>query len=420
MGDRQAYIDRRRIELRGLIPNGNMPPESDPGTVGPPDAEGGDPEGFMVLGDVLPATTTHITPSRWSGYPDDWAVPLWNGVTGFGQLVDTAWAALDLNASILSTMPPYRVEMGDIIPPTEWMRNPDPDLYTGWTEFAKQLFWSYQLGEAFVLPTAFDSFDKPARFHVVEPWLVNIEMRAGRRKYNIGSIDVTDDILHIRYQSTTSDARGHGPLEAGSARLVAAAALARYATNVARSGGVPNSALVVPGELVAGQADALLHQWFESRTQHLGLPAVLSGGVDIKTLQISPKDMALVELQQLNASALATLLGVPPFLLGLPSGGDSLTYSTTESLFDFYWRAGLRPKASPVMEALSNWALPASERIELNRDEFVRPGFAERVNAWVQLHSISDETGIGISAEEIRAAERLNGDQATAILNGGN
>ena len=55
----------------------------------------------------------------------------------------------------------------------------------------------------------------------------------------------------------------------------------------------------------------------------LGMPAVMSGGIGIETLQISPEEMALLDLSRYNDSRIAVLLGVPPFLAGLPSGGDS-------------------------------------------------------------------------------------------------
>ena len=67
------------------------------------------------------------------------------------------------------------------------------------------------------------------------------------------------------------------------------------------------------------------------------------------------------------------LLGVPPFLVGLPSGGDSMTYSNVTALFDYHWRAGLRPKAQTVMAALSGWLLPRGTGVELNRDAYVQP-----------------------------------------------
>ena len=56
----------------------------------------------------------------------------------------------------------------------------------------------------------------------------------------------------------------------------------------------------------------------------LGLPAVLSGGVDFKTLQFNPTDMAFVELSSWNEARIAVLLSVPPTLVALPSGEESL------------------------------------------------------------------------------------------------
>ena len=71
------------------------------------------------------------------------------------------------------------------------MRNPNPDVYTSWQEFAKQAFWDYQAaGEIFILATARYATDYPARFHVVPPWAVEVDSgrggphvqdRAGRR-----------------------------------------------------------------------------------------------------------------------------------------------------------------------------------------------------------------------------------------------
>src|SRR4029077_7312682 len=119
-------------------------------------------------------------------------------------LVDTAWMCLDLNASIISTMPPYTLTGGLMSAQPGWMPNPDPDLYSSWDEFAKQLWWDYQLGEAFVICTARYADGYPARFHVLEPWLVEVDIGAnGLRRYKIGNTDPGPDLLHIRYKSTT-------------------------------------------------------------------------------------------------------------------------------------------------------------------------------------------------------------------------
>lgn len=415
---------RRVLEeraLRPVTPNDN--PDIAPSSVGDSTYTPGDPEGFVIGGDpATPSFGTGFTASLWDGWPAEWARPLLNGASRVSELADTAWAGIDLNASILATMPPYLVRRNEVLPSRTWMGNPDPDLYTSWSEFAKQLFWDYHLGEVFILPTAYDADNWPARFHVVRPWLINVEMSSGRRRYTIGNLDVTDEILHIRYQSTTDDAHGHGPLEAGAARVVAAEVLGRYATQLARGGGVPYYVLTHPEQLTAEQSTELLEQWWQSRTRNLGLPAVMSGGVDIKQLQLSPKDMALLDLAQFNEGRIAVMLGVPPFLLGLPSGGDSMTYSNVSTLFDYHWRAGLRPKAAQVMAALSEWLLPRGTSIELNRDEYVRPGLAERASAYAVLHGIVDADGTAaISAGEVREAERFTGDASATsnVLTGG-
>jgi HK97 family phage portal protein len=395
----------------GATPNATV---ENPPSVGPAYTPG-DPDGFEFE-DAEPSNNrmAAVVTSPWDGWPASWATPAW-GQMGpkFEELVDTAWAALDLNSSVLSAMPVYRTRSGRVLEPMTWMMNPDPTIYTSWHEFAKQLFWDFQLGEAFVLPMARAADGFPYNFRVIAPWLMSVEMRNGRREYKLGSLDVTDDVLHIRYKSTTDNARGVGPLESGKARLVAAGVLARYATEIAEGGGIPYYALEVPRRLTKTEADDLLQQWWDSRTRNLGKPAVLSGGVTAKQLQISPQDMALLELAQFNESRIAVLLGVHPFLLGLPSG-DSVTYSNATSLFDFHDRRYLKTATVHVMSALSGWALPRGQSAELNRDEYSRPAFKERAEA----NAILFDRGV-LTAEEWRTMERLVGTESAEALTGG-
>jgi HK97 family phage portal protein len=354
-------------------------------------------------GPVIAAATdaSIVAPQPWAGWPADWQTPNWWGRVEMAT--DIAWAGLDLNASVLSTMPPYLVGAAPSLN-ADWIRNPSPDIYNGWIGFAKQLFWDYQNGEAFVLATARyrDGLGYPARFHVVPPWMVNVELdRAGMCRYSIGERDVTADMLHIKYQWHVGDTRGRGPLEAGSTRVVAANALMRYVSQLAQAGAVPPAVIKSPRPIGKEQAEDLQRSWVEARMSRMGMPAVLAGGLEYELLSYSPKDLGLVELAQTLESRIAVLLGVPPFLLGLPSGGDSLTYSTTVQLFDYHWRAGLKPKASTVMEELSDWLLPRGTSIELNRDEYVRPGPYERA----QTEEIWLRTGV-FGLEQIQEIER--------------
>ena len=234
------------------------------------------------------------------------------------------------------------------------------------------------------------------------PWTVNVELDGGLRSYSIGRVPLSPkQILHLRYQSSVDDAHGHGPLEAGRATFVNAQVLSRYAQSITAT--VPPSLLKAPEEMSPDQAEGLRNDWVAQRTANPGIPAVLSGGLTWEPTQLNPRDMALLELSQFTDAKIAVLLGVPPFLVGLPGGGDSMTYSNITSLFDYHWRSGLRPTATAVMAGLSEWLLPRGTTVEVNKDAYVQPEPLVRA----QTAQIYAAMGV-MSVEEIRAAERLD------------
>ncbi|MEO6571027.1 MAG: phage portal protein [Ilumatobacteraceae bacterium] len=394
-----------------ISPNSNPSPASPP-TVGPNDWTPGVANGLEFVDVGEKRGHTNLVASPWDGWPSGWGLPSSTSAR-LDELVDTAWTCLDLNASVLSTMPVYKLQGGKVVEPEVWMTNPDPSIYSSWNEFAKELFWDYMTGEAFIRVVSYYSSGMPATFRVVPPWAVEVEMGEFGREYRIGQRNVTEDILHIRYKSSTGSARGIGPLEVAGARMLSAGLLSKYVTNLVQTGGIPLYTLETEQSLTPEEANNLLEQWISARAGKLGLPAVLDNAAELKTHQsMSPKDMAMIEIAQFTEARIAVMLGVPPFLVGLPSG-DSMTYSNVSSVFDFHDRSSLRPKAAAVMTAMSGWALPRGSSVELNRDEYSRPSFGERADAYVKLVA----AGI-MSVDEIRAAERLTGDVPSRVLGG--
>jgi HK97 family phage portal protein len=392
-----TWLKNGAPDFDGVTANDNGDPAYNPG-----DPDGVEFEAATVEARALPMPV----PSPWSGWPSEWGNPGWAVQGNLNKLIDTAWNCLDLNAGVLASMPVYRLVSGEIAPALSWMSNPDPTIYTSWFEFAKQLFWDYQMGEAFVLPMASGADGYPLRFRVVPPWLMDVEIRGGTREYRLGSVDVTSDILHIRYQGNTADARGHGPLEMAGARIAAAGMLQRYANRIAETGGTPLYWLEVDRRLNQTEADDLLNRWVESRVRRAGEPALVTGGSSLHQGQsMSARDMTLLELAQFNESRIAIALGVPPFLAGLPSGGDSMTYSNVSQLFDFHERSSLRVKVAAVIGALSGWALPRGQMVELNRDEYTKPPLKERAESY----KILIEAGV-MTPAEARTMERLPGE----------
>lgn len=396
--------------ITGVNHAGDIPNANPPASVGAGTADG-NPDGVEVSGsDTFESRSLgNWHPSPWAGWPANWSTPNWDFGSRFNELVDVAWACLDKNTGPLSTMPVYRTVGGEIAEPVSWMLNPDPAIYSSWSEFAKQLFWDFQMGEAFILRINEFADGYPSRFRVIPPWAFHVEMSEGRRRYRLGDItgpDVTADVLHIRYKSTTDAAHGRGPLEQAGGRMLTAGLIAKYVRDMASTGGVPVQTIEAEVSLTNDDAQKLLDQYMAARLQNSNAPPVFDSGAKlVDHPAIPPKDMAMMEIEQFNESRIAVLLGVPPFLVGLPSGGDSMTYSNVSSLFDFHDRQTLRPIATHIMTAISYWALPRGQAAELNRDEYSRPDFGTRAVAWEKFVAMG-----AVSPEQVARYERFQAE----------
>ena len=83
---------------------------------------------------------------------------------------------------------------------------------------------------------------------------------------------------------------------------------------------------------------------------------VLEGGLDWKTIALSPRDMDFIELKHVAAREIALAFGVPPMLLGIP--GDN-TYSNLAEANRALWRQTIVPLVRRVADELGSWLAPA-------------------------------------------------------------
>lgn len=401
----------------------DLPNDSPPGDAVHTDAGTGNTYAPISVGPNASAGygNTHVMhprgaphPAAWSGWPVDWSTSWSSSPSGmlgqWGRLCDVVFAALDLNSSILAAMPPTLIDGTEPKPERPWIRNPEPEVYPSWYAWSKEAFWSLvATGETFLYATSHDG-EYPDRFMVVNPAFVQVDRVAGVLEYSIAG-DVVDpaDVLHIKYASWPGDLRGHGPLEVAGARLLACQALVQYSTNQAASGGQPPVVLRHPKRLNRVQMQQMQQDYVSARMSGMGLPAVLSDGTELDVLSSDLKDITVSELERFSEARVATLLGTPAYLLGINTG-DTGTYANSTNVFDFHWRAFLRPRAEQVMEAMSGWLLPETWDIELNRDDYVRPSLFERAQSYSML------IGSGVlTPAEVRILERYHlpaGDDA--------
>ena len=381
------------------------------------------PDAALSTHVMYDAAAPPIQAQAWDGWATEWNLPNYQAVgfgtgmddpSGYASRVSTVYTCVDLNSRQLGSFPIYGIEKksGEHFDLPTWSATPEPELYADWSEFMKVLVNSYQIyGEAILWATATGSDGFPARFIVLNPANVKIEPAGdGTLGYSLstnrGGYERLNpfDVLHIKFQVGTTSLRGISPLAWVGRNLVSAAALESYAADIAETG--VWSVLKHPGNINRKQADDLKANWKTQRQLDPAAPAVLSGGIEFDTLSLSPKDMALLDLRVFDEQRIAGAFGVPAYLVGLPQPGG-FTYVNATSLFDYHWRATLRPMANSIGQAMSRWLLPRGKSIEFNRDEYVRPGLEDRAQSYQILHDIQDETGPVLTVEEIRRQEHF-------------
>jgi len=122
--------------------------------------------------------------------------------------------------------------------------------------------------------------------------------------------------------------------------------------------------------------------------QKAGRPMVLEGGLDWKTMSLSPSDMDFTALRREAAREIALAFGVPPMLLGLP--GDN-TYANYREANQAFWRQTIIPLVAKTAMGLQEWLSAFfGDDLRLTPDLDRVPALAEeRAVLWKRLSEAS-------------------------------
>ena len=208
---------------------------------------------------------------------------------------------------------------------------------------------------------------RPDRMRVVtgpDGWPVGYDYTAGGRTVRLRlDAEPVPDVLHLMLFHPLDDHDGLSPLEAAQMSLDIHNAASRWNKSLLDNAARPSGALVysaASGNLTADQFKRLkdeLEDGFQG-AMNAGRPMVLEGGLDWKTLSMSPKDMDFIELKHVAAREIALAFGVPPMLLGIP--GDN-TYSNYAEANRVLWRQTVVPLVGRTAAALEHWLQPGFE-----------------------------------------------------------
>jgi HK97 family phage portal protein len=282
-----------------------------------------------------------------------------------------------------------------------WVASPDPAWYpNGVGDAVFSMVWS-QLGwgDTFLLVTDRYATGYPSAFTVLDPAAMSVQLVAGERSYRTAQLELNpDDVIQI-----SRDPRGHlrgtSALYAYANQLWGSIAAADFGRQMVSQGGVPNAVLKSQRRLTAEQAQAIQDQWSAARTRStVGAPAVLPPEIDFQQLSFNASDVALLDIQEFDAKAIASAFSVPAMMLNLELRG-SLVYQNPDLLYEAWWRTELRPLAGRIQRALSANMLPAGSWVEFDARAVLAPTFADQVTAWTSLVN-----GGIVSVNEMRAA----------------
>lgn len=206
---------------------------------------------------------------------------------------------------------------------------------------------------------------RPDRMKVIagnDGWPVAYGYSAGGKTRRLSQLEAPmQKVLHLKLFHPMDDHYGLAPLDAARTSLDIHNAAANWNKSLLDNAARPSGALIysaATGNLTSDQFDRLkaeLEQGFQGAS-NAGRPMVLEGGLDWKTIAMTPKDMDFIEAKNVAAREIALAFGVPPMLLGIP--GDN-TYANFAEANRTLWRQTVVPLVRRVAANLGHWLKPA-------------------------------------------------------------
>ncbi len=206
---------------------------------------------------------------------------------------------------------------------------------------------------------------RPDRMKVVagpDGWPQAFEYAVAGRTVRFAQEGDVPPILHLSLFHPLNDHYGFAPIEAAQTSLDIHNASGAWSKALLDNAARPSGALVYNGEgpLNDEQFERLKAELEEGYTgaRNAGRPLLLEGGLDWKTMAMSPRDMDFIEAKNQAAREIALAFGVPPMLLGIP--GDN-TYANYREANRAFWRQTVLPLVNRTVQAMGNWLSAAYE-----------------------------------------------------------
>lgn len=217
-----------------------------------------------------------------------------------------------------------------------WLLNQQPT-----DSVSAAVFWEYLIWSLLLHGDAFASLHRPSPlssriigFTPLHPLDVAVSATKfpGRLSYTVPAgaggqttgIDQSD-ILHIPGIGFDG-CRGMSPLRHAARQTIGLALAAdEYSARFFSNGARPDYVITTPNKMDEEQARIFRESWMAryAGIHNAHIPAILTGGGDVKTLSLNPEDAQLIETRNFQAGDIARFYGVPPHMIGLTDKATS-------------------------------------------------------------------------------------------------
>ena len=214
------------------------------------------------------------------------------------------------------------------------------------------------------------------------------------RRYRHDAASDRCAVHHMRLFNPADDCFGLPPLQAAAQAIDLHNQGGEWAKALLDNSARPSGALIYSGKagehLSDEQFDRLKSELEGnySGPRHAGRPMVLEGGLDWKSMSLSPSDMDFTQARREAARDIALAFGVPPMLLGIPGDNSYANYREANQAF---WRQTIIPLVKKTARGLEGWLQPFfGDDLSIHAELEHVPALAEeRAILWKRLNDAS-------------------------------
>jgi len=202
-----------------------------------------------------------------------------------------------------------------------------------------------------------------------EVWIMTDPANPGWYQWVIGGETFDpDEIFHVSAGARSGEILGRGVLQQHADWLSGVEAAEKWSRDVFAAGALPPAVITVSNAATQTQIEEVKTKWREIASTRE--PVVLPNGTELKPVVGNAQQSQLIEARQWNAVAVANVVGVPVWKLGLE--GPTMTYQNVETGDIDFVRDSVDRYARPLTEAISKWLLPGGTDVVWDYDSRMR------------------------------------------------